>query len=58
MTTSRNIAVETLVWNGVGYGKSAFLELELGTPAIDLMRAVKRAFDPDELFNPGKILPE
>jgi D-lactate dehydrogenase (cytochrome) len=44
--------------HGVGYGKSGFLELELGAPAIELMRAVKRALDPDDLFNPGKIVPE
>jgi D-lactate dehydrogenase (cytochrome) len=43
--------------HGVGYGKAAFLELELGAPALEMMRAIKRALDPDELFNPGKILP-
>jgi D-lactate dehydrogenase (cytochrome) len=43
--------------HGVGYGKAAFLELELGAPAIEMMRAIKRALDPDELFNPGKIFP-
>ncbi len=43
--------------HGVGYGKSGFLELELGTPALEMMRAIKRALDPDELFNPGKIFP-
>ena len=41
--------------HGVGYGKSAFLESELGAPAVEMMRAIKRALDPDELFNPGKI---
>ena len=43
--------------HGVGYGKAAFLELELGAPAIEMMRAIKRALDPENLFNPGKILP-
>jgi D-lactate dehydrogenase (cytochrome) len=43
--------------HGVGYGKSAFLELELGAPAIEMMRAIKHALDPDDLFNPGKIMP-
>jgi D-lactate dehydrogenase (cytochrome) len=41
--------------HGIGYGKSAFLESELGAPAVEMMRAIKRALDPDELFNPGKI---
>jgi D-lactate dehydrogenase (cytochrome) len=31
-----------------------FLEAELGD-ALDLMRQVKRALDPGNIFNPGKI---
>jgi D-lactate dehydrogenase (cytochrome) len=43
--------------HGVGYGKADFLEWELGPAAIEMMRAIKHALDPDGLFNPGKIVP-
>jgi D-lactate dehydrogenase (cytochrome) len=41
--------------HGVGYGKIDFVEAEHG-PAVDAMRRIKRAFDPDNIMNPGKIL--
>jgi D-lactate dehydrogenase (cytochrome) len=41
--------------HGVGYGKSRFLELEHGPGGVALMRAIKAALDPHDIFNPGKI---
>lgn len=40
--------------HGVGTGKIDFLEQELGQ-AVDVMRCVKAAIDPDNIMNPGKI---
>jgi D-lactate dehydrogenase (cytochrome) len=41
--------------HGVGYGKARYLELEHGEGAVRMMRAIKHALDPDDIFNPGKI---
>lgn len=41
--------------HGVGYGKMGFLIAEHGE-AISVMRAIKRALDPDDILNPGKIV--
>ncbi len=41
--------------HGVGYGKLAFMAAEHGD-ALALMRTVKRALDPDDIMNPGKII--
>ncbi len=43
--------------HGIGQNKIAYMEDEHGAPALDLMRRVKAAFDPMNLFNPGKVLP-
>jgi len=42
--------------HGVGLGKQAYLRDELGE-AVDVMKDLKRALDPDNLMNPGKVLP-
>ena len=42
--------------HGVGQGKMKYLAGELGEPALAAMAAIKRAFDPDGIMNPGKIV--
>jgi glycolate oxidase len=41
--------------HGVGMVKAPYLEWKLGTTGMDIMRAVKFAFDPNNIMNPGKI---
>jgi len=43
--------------HGVGSLKRAFLEQDLGADAIDVMAAIKKALDPKNILNPGKVIP-
>ncbi len=44
--------------HGVGIGKREHLREQAGEPAIEAMRAIKRALDPQGILNPGKVLPD
>jgi glycolate oxidase len=41
--------------HGIGFAKAQYLGMELTPETIATMRAVKRAFDPTGILNPGKI---
>jgi glycolate oxidase len=41
--------------HGVGLAKKRFLPLQRDPASYALLRAIKRALDPDNLLNPGKI---
>jgi glycolate oxidase len=42
--------------HGTGLTKRAYLELQRGAPALDVMRSLKAALDPQGILNPGKVL--
>lgn len=42
--------------HGIGAVRKAFLEEQMGADAIEVMRSVKRAFDPMGILNPGRVV--
>ncbi len=44
--------------HGVGMGRAEYMPAQLGEKLLGVMREVKRVFDPQWLFNPGKIMPD
>ena len=42
--------------HGIGMGKLKHMRNEHGDGAIELMRTIKRALDPDNIMNPGKVV--
>ncbi|RLQ88276.1 FAD-binding oxidoreductase [Notoacmeibacter ruber] len=44
--------------HGIGLGKRDYMRREHGDNAVDMMAGIKALFDPDNLLNPGKVLPD
>jgi D-lactate dehydrogenase (cytochrome) len=42
--------------HGIGLHKMQFMAQEHGEDALDLMRTIKRSFDPNNILNPGKVI--
>jgi len=41
--------------HGVGYTKKQYLHLQVGETQVELMKAIKRVFDPTNILNPRKV---
>jgi len=41
--------------HGVGIARTEYMREQLGDELLEVMRAIKHAFDPKNIFNPGKI---
>lgn len=44
--------------HGIGLVKREFVAREIDQPTLQLMRDIKRQFDPDGILNPGKSIPD
>ncbi|MES2210815.1 MAG: FAD-linked oxidase C-terminal domain-containing protein [Chloroflexota bacterium] len=42
--------------HGIGAARREWLPIQLGDPAVAVMRAIKGALDPDGILNPGRVL--
>ena len=44
--------------HGVGLTKSGYIGMELSGRELEIMRSIKKVFDPTNILNPGKIFPQ
>jgi glycolate oxidase len=44
--------------HGIGWVQKRYLPIAIGNTELDLMRSLKRVFDPNGILNPGKLLPD
>jgi len=44
--------------HGIGWVQKNYMDIALSTTALDLMKGIKKLFDPKEILNPGKIFPD
>lgn len=44
--------------HGIGYVQKQYMPIAFGEPSLYLMRGIKQLFDPQNILNPGKILPD
>ncbi len=44
--------------HGIGITKAPYIAMELGDMGVEVMKRIKKAFDPNNILNPGKIFPD
>ncbi|MCL9808962.1 FAD-binding oxidoreductase [Flavobacterium luminosum] len=44
--------------HGIGYVQKNFMDIAFSKPHLELMEQIKYIFDPNNIMNPGKILPD
>ena len=52
---ARELKGEVSGEHGIGYAKKAYLAKSLDETSIELMRGIKKVFDPKNILNPDKI---
>ncbi len=43
--------------HGIGITKAPYIAMEVGDMGLEVMKRIKKAFDPNNILNPGKIFP-
>lgn len=41
--------------HGIGYVKAQYLDMAIDAPTLEIMKSIKRVFDPNGILNPGKM---
>ena len=42
--------------HGIGYAKKQYMAQQYGAGQLELMRGIKKAFDPKNILNPDKVI--
>jgi len=44
--------------HGIGYVQKNYMDIAFGNAQLQLMKGIKQLFDPNNILNPGKVLPD
>ncbi len=57
MEATRRVGGTTAHHHGIGRLRARWMREELGATGVEMLRAVKRALDPNAIMKPGALLP-